>query len=267
MQLIAISRLARFPVGSFAVVVGLCGSALALREVERVLGFAGAATGALAFLAWAGFLVVSGLYLGKLFSGWAHVRAEFRDPVTMQSFPTLTISLLLVPLVVSPYQPSLSAPLWLVAAVAHLFLMIAMFRSWILQTLPAGAFSPVWVLSVGGNLVAAMGGARLGFIDLSWFFLSIGLLTCGALFIIAMYRFIFHDPFPALTPSLFILLPPRRLAFSPICNWRAGNWTYWPACCSFRRFSLLPFSPALRRYSCVPHSRSAGGPAHFRLQH
>jgi tellurite resistance protein len=208
------SRLARFPVGSFAIVAGLCSFTMAFREVDRVLGFAGPVADGLALLAGAGFLVVAGLYLGKVFAGWTHVCAEFADPVAMQFFPTLTISLLLLPLVISPYQPTLAIPFWLVAAAAHLVLMIAMVRRWILETFRVGAFSPVWLLSVGGNLVAAMTGVQLGFVELSWFFLSTGLVTCGAMFTVAIYRLIFHDRIPvALAPSLFIFMTPPSAAF------------------------------------------------------
>lgn len=77
-----------------------------------------------------------------------------------------------------------------------------------------GMFSPVWFLSVGGTLVAAMTGVRLGLIELSWFFFSAGLVTCGAMFTIAMYRLIFHDRVStALAPSLFILLTPPSAGF------------------------------------------------------
>jgi tellurite resistance protein len=214
MRLVPASRLARFPVGSFAVVAGLCSFTMALREVDRVLGFAGPAAAGLALLAGGGFLVVAGLYLAKVLTGWRHVCAEFADPVSMPFFPTLTVSLLLLPLVVGPYQPALAAPLWLVAAATHLLLLIAMARRWILDTFRVGTFSPVWVLSVGGNLVAAMTGVRLGFVELSWFFLSSGLLLCGAMFTIFMYRLVFHDRIsPALAPSLFIFMTPPSAAF------------------------------------------------------
>jgi tellurite resistance protein len=213
-RLAAAPRLARVPVASFAIVAGLCSFTMAFRELERVLGFGGPAAGGLALLAAIGFLVIASLYLGKMLASWADVRAEFADPVTMPFFPTLTISLLLLPLVISPYQPALALPLWLVAAAAHLVLMVAMVRRWIVGTFRAGTFSPVWFLSVGGNLVAAMTGVQLGFVELAWFFLSTGLVTCGAMFAIAMYRFIFHDRFPVmLAPSLFILMTPPSAGF------------------------------------------------------
>lgn len=208
------SGFARVPVGAFAIAIGPSSFTMVAREVERLLGLSGPLPGWLALLSGISFVIVAGLYLGKIFSGWAHVRAEFVNPVGMQFFPTVTIALLLLPLVLAPYLPALTAPLWAIAAVLHLVLMISMVRRWILETFRVGTFSPVWFLSVGGTLVAAMTGARLGFVELAWFFLSSGLVMCGAMFTIAMYRLIFHDRVPtALAPSLFILLTPPSAGF------------------------------------------------------
>lgn len=208
------SWIVRLRVGTFAIVAGLSSFALVFREAQSVLGLGGPIVNGLAPLAVFTFLVVSGLYTAKILLGWAQVRAEFSDPVTMQFFPTLTISALMLPLVVQPYVPALTTPVWLLAAGAHLALMISMVRCWIVDTFRVGTFSPVWFLSVGGNLVAAMTGAQLGFSEPAWFFLTTGLLTCGAMFAIAMYRLIFHDRIPdTLAPSLFILMTPPSAAF------------------------------------------------------
>jgi tellurite resistance protein len=214
MQFAARSRIVRVRVGTFAIVAGLCSFTMVFREVQRVLGFGGPVAGGLALLAGCAFLVVAGLYIAKMLAGWAHVREEFADPVAMQFFPTLTISMLMLPLVINPYVPALTTPIWLLAAAGHLSLMISMVRRWILDTFQIGTFSPVWFLSVGGNLVAAMTGAHLGLVEPAWFFLATGLVTCGAMFPIAMYRLIFHDRVPdALAPSLFIVLTPPSAAF------------------------------------------------------
>lgn len=214
MQFSAKSRIVRVRIDTFAIVAGLCSFTMVFREVQRVLGFGGPVASWLALLAASAFLVVAGLYIAKMVAGWAHVSAEFADPVAMQFFPTLTISLLMLSLVIHPYVPELATPLWAAAAVGHLGLMITMVRRWILDTFPIGTFSPVWFLSVGGNLVAAMTGAHLGLVESAWFFLATGLATCGAMFTIAMYRLIFHDRVPdALAPSLFILMTPPSAAF------------------------------------------------------
>lgn len=189
------------------------------REAMRVLGLSGPLPAWLSLIAVAGFFVVAGLYLAKLIDAPRSVRLEFADPVAIQFFPTLTISLLLLPVVISPHVPSVATPLWVVAALAHFVLLVTMARRWILQRFRIGTFSPVWFLSVGGTLIAAMTGAQLGFTEPAWFFLCTGLVMCNAMFTIAMYRLIFHDRVPAaLAPTLFFLLTP------PSAGFLAYNW-------------------------------------------
>jgi tellurite resistance protein len=211
---VAQSALKRLAVGSFAIVAGLCSFSVTFREVERILGFGAPVVSLQTLVALIAFVMVAGLYVGKVFSSWPHVRAEFSNPISTQHFLTATISLLLLPVVIYPYQPALSVLLWHVAAAIHFALMIVMVRDWITHTFIIGMFSPVWFLSVGGTLVSAMTGVRLGLTELSWFFFSVGLATCGAMFTIAMYRLFFHDRVStASTPSLFILMTPPSVGF------------------------------------------------------
>lgn len=206
--------LERVPVGAFAIVVGISSFAITFREVERVFGFSGHIAEGVALLAGLSFVVMAGLYLVKMLWHWPQVRRDFLDPMEMQLFPLITTALLLLALVISPYGPAGAVMLWSVAATLHLVLVIAIAKRWILDTFEIRTFSPAWILSVGGNLVAAMTGARLGFVEVAWFFLSSGLMLWGVMFTIVVYRLIFHDRLPAsLTPSLFILITPPSVAF------------------------------------------------------
>jgi tellurite resistance protein len=57
-------------------------------------------------------------------------------------------------------------------------------------------------------------GLPLGYVELSWFFFSIGMLFWLVLFTIIFYRILFHNPIPArLTPTLFILIAPPAVGF------------------------------------------------------
>lgn len=209
-----VSWLACVPIRAFAIVVGMSSFAITFREVERVFGFAGHIAEGIALLAGLSFVVMAGLYLVKMLWHWPQVRREFLDPMEMQLFPLITTALLLLALVVRPYGSVGAVILWSVSAALHLVLVIAIARRWILGTFEIGTFSPAWILSVGGNLVAAMTGARLGFVEVAWFFLSSGLMMWGVLFTILIYRLIFYDRLPeSLTPSLFILMTPPSAAF------------------------------------------------------
>lgn len=218
------SRLSRFPVGSFGIVVGLCSAALLEREAARVLELPRLLPAGLTLLALTGLVVVVGLYTAKLLFDPTAVRVEFADPVAIQLFPTLTISLLLLPLVISPHLSAVLAPLWVGAASAHFVLMIAIARRWILQKYRVGTFMPAWFLSVGGTLVAAMTGARLGYVEPAWFFLCTGLVMCGSMLTIALYRLVFHDRMSAaLAPTLFILLTPPSAGFLAYIQLNGGQ--------------------------------------------
>jgi len=53
----------------------------------------------------------------------------------------------------------------------------------------------------------------LGFVELSWFFFSVGLIMWAVMFTIIMNRIIFHNPLPQkLMPTLFILIAPPAVA-------------------------------------------------------
>lgn len=209
-----IAWLAHVPVGSFAVVIGLSSFTITFREVERVFGFAGNSAEIIALLAVLSFIIAAGLYLGKMLGHWSQVRCEFADPAEIQLFPTVTIALLLLALVIRPYVNAITVVLWPAAATLHLVLVIVIVKRWMLDTFEIEMFNPVWMLSVGGYLVAAMTGVRLGFVEVAWFFLSLGLVMWMIMFTIAIHRLTFCDRLPAaLTPSLFILMAPPSVAF------------------------------------------------------
>ncbi len=65
-----------------------------------------------------------------------------------------------------------------------------------------------------GNVIAPVAGIDLGYIEISWFFMSIGLLFWMVLLSLVMNRLIFHDPLPKrLQPTLVVLIAPPAIAF------------------------------------------------------
>ncbi|GHA88079.1 SLAC1 anion channel family protein [Modicisalibacter luteus] len=209
-----IAWLTHVPINSFAVAIGLSSFTITFREVERAFGFAGIIAEAIALLAVLSFMFAAGLYLGKTLMHWSQVRREFSDPAEMQLFAMVTIALLLLALVIRPYGGAVTFIIWSVAALSHLALVIVIVRGWILNAFETRTFSPAWMLSVGGILVASMTGARLGFVEVAWFFLSSGLMMWIIMFTIAIHRLTFHERIQtSLTPSLFLLMTPPSAAF------------------------------------------------------
>ena len=65
-----------------------------------------------------------------------------------------------------------------------------------------------------GALIVPIASVVHGFMEISWFFFSVGILFWGVLFTIVLYRVIFHPPIPArLLPTLAILFAPPAIAF------------------------------------------------------
>ena len=63
-------------------------------------------------------------------------------------------------------------------------------------------------------MVVPLSGVSFGYIELSWFFFSLGLMFWVILLTLVMNRLIFHTPMPdRLVPTLVILIAPPALAF------------------------------------------------------
>ena len=74
--------------------------------------------------------------------------------------------------------------------------------------------NPAWFIPVVGNVLVPIAGAQLGFVELSWFFFSVGILFWLILLVIIMYRTLFHSPLAErLMPTFFILIAPPAVGF------------------------------------------------------
>jgi tellurite resistance protein len=65
-----------------------------------------------------------------------------------------------------------------------------------------------------GNILVPVAGAELGYLEVSWFFYSIGLMMWLPLLAVLLNRFFFHPMMPGkLLPTLFILIAPPAVGF------------------------------------------------------
>lgn len=122
------SRLVHFPISMFSIVMGLSGFSIAW---QKALGISFTAittfTSALASIV---MLLVSGLYLLKLFRYPNAVIAETRHPIKINFFAAFSISLLLLSVVWHKFE-LLSYYLWGVGAIVQLSLTLLVMHSWI----------------------------------------------------------------------------------------------------------------------------------------
>jgi len=208
------NRLSHFPVTLFTVTMGLGGFALALRAGESAANLPHAASPIALLAAVLAFVVIAVFYLAKSVRFPAAIFAEWSHPARMAFFPAISVSLLLLATAALPYL-DVASFVWLVATVLQGVLTLAVVASWVgVRSFQTAHVSPAWFIPAVGNVVVPIAGAGLGFTDVSWLFLSGGLVFWLALLTLVMNRLIFHDPLPSrLLPTLAILIAPPAVGF------------------------------------------------------
>ena len=206
--------LARLPVTLFASVMGLAGLALAWHRVDRSVPFAGEVGATLLVLATLLFCGLLTVYGAKLMQHRDAVLAEWEHPIRSALFPAVSISLLLLAAGWLPFARPLAEGLWLLGTALHLALMLAIVHAWISRPLEWQHASPAWFIPAVGNVVVPVAGARLGYLEVSWFFFATGIGFWLVLLPLVFARLLFAGPLPErLRPMLFVLIPPPAVGF------------------------------------------------------
>ncbi len=204
------ARLSLFPVSFFSTVMGTAGLAIAWQKAHLVLGAPAEVGQWLRWLATAVWPLTALVYGLKFLTHRVAVLGEWRHPVRINFFPTISIGLLLLAIAWAEDAPGLAAPIWGLGAGLHLAFTLAIMGGWLHHThYEIKHANPAWFIPVVGNIIVPVVGVRFAPPELSWFFFSIGLVFWLVLLTIVMYRLFFHEPLPLrLTPTLFILLAP-----------------------------------------------------------
>lgn len=208
-------RLAHLPVSLFSTVMGLTGLAIAWQKANVALGVSAVVWQSIALFASAVFVGLLAIYALKIARYPVAVLGEWKHPVRVNFFPTISISLLLLGIVWMESAPTLAFPLWIAGSTIHLGFTFAILSSWMYHThYDIKHANPAWFIPVVGNLFVPVCGVRFASAELAWFFFSIGMIFWIVLMTIVLYRIFFHDPIPPrLLPTLFILLAPPAVGF------------------------------------------------------
>lgn len=211
----AASRLENFPVPFFAVVMGLAGLTLALHAAEGALGLGAGVSTAVFWLTVLTGAGIAGLYTLKALRHPQAVAHEWHHPVRLAFFPAISISLILLATASYSLSPGAAHVLWLAGMALQGVLTIAVVSGWIsARAFQTGHLTPAWFIPAVGNVLVPIIGVPLGYVELSWYFMAVGLLFWIVLLTLVMNRLIFHDPMPGkLQPTLVILIAPPAVAF------------------------------------------------------
>ncbi|WP_029934899.1 SLAC1 anion channel family protein [Thiomicrospira pelophila] len=209
------SRLALFPVAIFGSIMGWSGLTLSFHASHEFLGLSAIFYQTLLVITLVFFGLMVLTYSLKIIKHFEAVKNEFNHPIALHFFPTISISLLLLSVLLKSDVPQIAEVLWLIGAAAQLMLTVVIINNWIhhdrWEIVHA---TPAWFIPVVGNIVAPLGAAQFGYMELGWFFFSIGITFWLVLKAIVLYRLIFH-PFlqPQLIPTLFIFIAPPAMGF------------------------------------------------------
>jgi len=209
------SRLANFPISWFASVMGLSGLTIVWERVATQF-FPGLPVAPLLLLAAVVlFLALSTIYGLKILRYPQAVRQELNHPIKLSFFPAFSISLILIATAGLQHAPGLSHVLWLAGSGLHLLFTFYVMSAWIHhEHFEIQHINPAWFIPVVGNILVPLAGVQHGYMEISWFFFSIGVVFWGVLLAIIFYRMLFHAPLPGkLLPTLFILIAPPAVGF------------------------------------------------------
>lgn len=208
-------QLAHFPVSFFAMVMGLSGLCIAWEQAELAFGLPFHLGNALLTFTILVFTLLLALYLGKLWRHPQEVIKELNHPVKLNFFPAISISLILLATALTGSLPGVSEVLWFVGTLLHLSFTLYVMNVWIHHDkFEVHHINPAWFIPVVGNVLVPIAGTAHGYVEISWFFFSIGILFWLVLFTIIFYRVLFHHPLPdKLMPTFFILIAPPAVGF------------------------------------------------------
>lgn len=208
-------RLENFPFSFFAMVMGLAGLTIAWEKAQHLVAFDLHINSVLVALTLPVFVVLAVLYAAKTVRYRSMVLQELNHPVKLNFFPTISISLLLLAIAFMPIDMQISRPLWVAGASLHLVFTLYVVNVWIHhEHFEVHHLNPAWFIPAVGNVLVPFAGVPLGYMEMSWFFFSIGMLFWMILMTIIFYRVLFHHPIDQrLMPTLFILIAPPAVGF------------------------------------------------------
>ena len=233
----------------FAMVMSLCGLALAWDRAAAVLGdmasgvaLALAAVAALAFVALATLSLMRWQHFGEA------TAADAKHPVRHAFFATIPVSLLLLATVgVALLGDQLwLAVLWWLGSLSQLGVTLWVLARWLsadkAQQPGWAAVTPVLFIPVVGNVLAPLAGPTLGATAWSAAQLGVGVLLWPVLVALLLARIATQGPWPArLLPATFISMAPPAVIGSSVLQLGGPvllAWMCWGAALFFLLWSL-----------------------------
>jgi len=217
-------RLENFPVSFFSIVMGLSGITIAWEKAQHIFHLNLGITPFLVGLTTLVFIVLLLIYILKIIKHGDSVKKELKHPIKLSFFPSISISFLLLSIAFLSVNQDVSYTLWVIGSILHLGFTLFVISSWMHHdTFQVGHINPAWFIPAVGNVLIPIAGVSFGYVDVSWFFFSIGMLFWVILLTIFFNRILFHDPLVShLLPTLFIMIAPPAVGFVSYVHLNGG---------------------------------------------
>ena len=204
-----------FPISLFSETMGFAGLTLAFITSHELLLLTPLIYQTLSWITLSLFALLSLTYLVKIVRFRQAVKNEWQQPQGLVMFPTFSISMMLIAMILDTLYPSAAAPVWYAAISLHLVFTFYTLHFWLNHpSLTLTDLAPTWFIPAVGNIIAPIGAMLYANADIAWFFFSIGIIFWLILLSLLMQRLIFNAPMPdKLTPTLFILIAPPAMGF------------------------------------------------------
>ncbi len=213
------NRIKNFQISFFAIILGLSGLSIAFQKGEIHLGIPGHLSYYFIAITITVFTVLLLLYSLKFIKYRDEVKKDFHHPVKANFFPAISISLVLFSIAFLKIDMGIAKILWIIGLFLHLIFTLVIMSNWLNKEFKINSINPAWFIPAVGNILAPVSGVPLGFIEISWFFFSIGIIFWLMLFTIFFNRIIFHNPLPdKLKPTMFIFIAPPAIGFIAYVN-------------------------------------------------
>lgn len=208
-------KLKFFPVTFFSVNLGLLGTAIAVQKIEEILGLSNIIS---TFALYSFMFIISvifSIYTYKMTYHFDEVRIEYHNPIRVNFFPITAITFLLLNIAFVGLNKNLSKSFFIIGAITQLIFILKILSIWIHRgKISFKHYNPAWFIPIVGALLVPVTSKAHGLIEVGWFFYSIGLIFWITLFVLFIYRIIFHDGLHAkLLPTFFMLMAPPATAF------------------------------------------------------
>jgi tellurite resistance protein len=210
-----ICTLKYFPISFLSIVLGMIGFSLAVQRAEIILHLPIKISSYLLYLTMALFLVIAFTYMIKILRYPVEVKKELNHPIKLNFYPILAKIFLIYSIITLDTHLIVSRYSWYIGAILQLFFTIIILSIWLRHSkYDINHINPSWFIPIVGCIIVPIAGIRHSSTEVSWFFFSIGLVLWISLFVIILYRVIFHHPIPEkLIPTFFILFAPPAIGF------------------------------------------------------